>query len=401
MNDAHRTLMRYLLFGSLFLLLIRCTPSAPTAVPLDTQGQQYLTVSQRAYQRGNFTEALAWADSALAHAPTAVEPWIHQGNLLFSLDRYAAAESTYTQALVLQPQDGGIWLNLGNTLFRQQSFDAARAAYRNATRLLDTPAPWLALAEMHQRFSQPDSARLALQTALTKDSSMAVIYTNLSKLEEAEGQLAAASHYAERAYAIDTTAATAYQLGILTLKQGDALQAEGLLQWVATEQPWNFSALFNWGQALQRLNRPDAAHPILERAAALRAQAEPVETLAANSRNVPNNFRVRLELAEAYRNLGRLPDALTTYQVAAMLRPNNLDVRHNIATLHMALGDTAQARIGYESIITADSTHVEALINLMLYHNTQGNRPKARAYLQQAYRHGGPDHPSIRRLQGT
>jgi len=392
--------MRFLSLILCGLLVVACQPPAPP--PLDTEGQALIQASQQFAAGGDLTSALALADSAVTAYPQAYEALVQLGNINFLLDQYAKAEDAFSDALTYAPEDGGIWINLGNAYFRQQELGEALAAFRTATRYLDTPHPWLALAEIQDRLNQPDSARTALQTALRIDSTFVPARIRLAVLEETEGNLTAALDAAQTAYALASSDVDViYRLGALHLRLGDAQAAAPLLVRVVQQEPWNFSALFNLGQALQRLGQTEEAQRILDRAADVRDRASSVERLEMDSRAQPDDVRLRLLHAEGLRELGRLREALSAYQVAAAYRPEDLRIRHNIATLRLNTGDTTAARVGYEAIIAQDSTYVDALVNLALYFNQQGRRSMARRYLQQAYRHGGPDHPSIQRLQAT
>lgn len=392
--------MRCLLFVLVGLLVVACHPPAPP--PLDAEGRALIQASQQYAASGDFAGALAVADSAVTMYPQSYEALVQLGNINFSLDRYARAEGAFSEALAYAPEDGGIWINLGNAHFRQQELGEALVAFRTATRYLDTPHPWLAVAEIQDRLNQPDSARVALHTALRIDSTFVPARTRLAVLEETEGNLTVALAEAKRAADLAASNLDAmYQLGILHLRLGDAEAAAPLLAGVVQQQPWNFSALFNLGQALQRLGQAEDAQRILARAADVRDRASGVERLEMESRAQPDDLRLRLLHAEGLRELGRLAEALAVYQVAAASRPDDLGIRHNIATLRLNTGDTTAARVAYEAIVAKDSTYVDALVNLALYFNQQGERSKARRYLQQAYRHGGPDHPSIKRLQAA
>ncbi|MEM6646042.1 MAG: tetratricopeptide repeat protein [Bacteroidota bacterium] len=388
----------WIIFAS--LLVAACQPSAPA--PLDEAGRALVQASQQRAASGDFQSALALADSAVTAYPQSFEALVQLGNVNFMLDQYGRAEQAFSEALAFAPEDGGIWVNLGNAYFRQQELEQAREAFRTATRHLDTPNPWLALAEIQDRLNEPDSARAALHTALRIDSTFVPARTRLATLEETEGNLTVALAEATQAFSLaPSDVDVAYRLGTLHLKLGEAEAAAPLLSSVAQREPWNFSALFNLGQAMQRLGQAEDAQRILDRAAQVRDMASRVERLETDSRARPDDLGLRLRHAEGLRSLGRLREALSAYQVAAASQPDDLRILHNIATLHLNLGDTTAARMDYETILAEDSTYVDALVNLAVYFNQQGKRPTARRYLQQAYRHGGPDHPALQRLQAS
>ncbi|MDX1616659.1 MAG: tetratricopeptide repeat protein, partial [Candidatus Promineifilaceae bacterium] len=90
--------------------------------------------------------------------------------------------------------------------------------------------------------------------------------------------------------------------------------------------------------------------------------------------------RLRGELAEAYADRGRLPEAIKAYQDAIVLYPENANLYNNLATLYEEVGQLAEAEANYQKAIALRPAFAAPHYNLGLLYKEQG-------HVERAYRH--------------
>lgn len=366
--------------------------------PLSPSAARLVAEAQQALDRKMYTVGLALADSAVAAAPAAPEPYVIRGLLAFELGRMEQARHDYERALRLAPDRAGIRHNLGNVAFRQRRFREALRYYREELERHPAPRPWHALGGAYETLGRADSARWAYEQALRLDSAYAPAHAALADWHQREGEFDAALRHARAALRrlpddVDARA----RVGLLLVQSGRYEEAVPLLRSVVERQPWRYGAWFNLGQALQRLGREDARET-LARAEQVRAEQAVVERLEREARTSPESFTKQVELADALRRSGRLEEAMATYHRALSLRPDHLGLQNNLATLYLQLGDTTEALARYRDILRQDSTFAETWLNLGLHYARTGRRTEAEAAWQKAVTYGA-DNPTIQAMR--
>lgn len=101
------------------------------------------------------------------------------------------------------------------------------------------------------------------------------------------------------------------------------------------------------GVSLIRCGCPAQAEPVLRRAAAL----------------APADVSCRIDLGDALRDQGRLPEALDAYQISIALNPS-ADAWFRIAAIHQKLARKDEARQGYRKALELRPDFADALSNL-------------------------------------
>lgn len=87
----------------------------------------------------------------------------------------------------------------------------------------------------------------------------------------------------------------------------------------------------------------------------------------------PNNILLMVNLGTIQRNLGKLEEALISYNVAIEKYPNSAFIRHNRASLYCEMNRFEDALTDYNTMLLANSVDVEALHRRGLIYLSQKN----------------------------
>ncbi|MBO6575927.1 MAG: tetratricopeptide repeat protein [Rhodothermales bacterium] len=383
--------MRVLLLLLCIVAGTACGGAKVSRTPLPAEAQAWLDRAAEAESAGDFLLALVLADSAEARAQGHPTPLIFQAGVQLAMGRYAAADSLYALGLEADPSYPGAWLNRGNVAFTQRRFRTASNYYQREVR--DEARVWHARGAALEQVGALDSASAAFQTAVDRDPLFAPARKSLAEFMERGGDIDGALREARAAFQMDSTASgLRLLLARLEARHGDAEQGVRLLEGITRAEPWNYTARFALGQALQRLGDGRAAD-VLEAADSVRAAAQPIERMEMNARDFPSVENL-VRYAEGLRLAGRLSDALETYQQAVALDPGDFRLASNLATLYLQSGQTEEALARYQGIIRTFPQAPEPWINLALHFGRAGDLRQASRYLAGAEVRA-PDHPAV------
>lgn len=214
---------------------------APTLNALDTIMQQAVLL----HQQGQFAQALALYDQALALAPqhaqilylagaallslgqaeaaqqrldaalqadaNHIEALLQRGLLHYGAGRYLLAIADLQHMVTLAPQDKRGWINLAAAAVNADQIDLARHAAMQAVQLAPTDADgWNNLSQVHQRSGEFAQAEAALRRALQLNAQHAGIWSNLGDALRAQGRLAEAESAYRQALQLDPNLANAW-----------------------------------------------------------------------------------------------------------------------------------------------------------------------------------------------
>ena len=368
----------------------------PQDEPLSSSTLTAIGQVQQALAAGRLDESLQLIEVAMPnHEGTAEVHFVH-GRVLFELGRYDEAETAYQKAAAIASELEGLWHNMGNVSFQRKRYREALGRYSREADLFPAANPWHGLGGTYDALGLADSARFAYEQALYQDDSYAPAMISLAEWFETAGQFDAALEYARRALEIAPNHPDyLYRVGSLEYRAGEFAQAAKTLELVIEKRPWNYSALFASGQALQRLGMISEARAMLERAERTRVEQVEVELLGRDAISNPTNFQVQIDYADALRRTNRLEDAARVYIGALSLRPNNIDLQNNVATILLQLGQTDEAVIRYRKVLEADSTYANAWINLAIHYTRSSQVALARDAWAKAQQYA-PDHPAVK-----
>ncbi|HEX7070970.1 MAG TPA: tetratricopeptide repeat protein, partial [Rhodothermales bacterium] len=275
-----------------------------------------------------------------------------------------------------------------------ERFEEAVSHYRRAAELDPNPVSLQGLANAYWEIGERDSTVQILARAIEVDDSYAPIHFSLSAIAEELQDLDKARRHIHDAVALDSTNVD-YQLsaGVIDYKLALYDEARDHLQQVLAAEPMNHTALYNYGQALQRSGQREEGARYLELAETAREQDRALALLRQAVANNPTNAQNQLALARTLHGIGRLDEALRAYKAADLLSPGNAQIRHAIATLHLERGDLEEAIRRYRSIIATD-TLPEAWLNLGLAYARMDSLERAHAVWREAGKRF-PDHPAV------
>ena len=170
---------------------------------LDARAQSMLLEGERAFRRGAYEQALAYADSAEQYDPDAPVVPFFRGSIYTALERPEAARAAYQAALALDPAYPDVHLRLGQLEAERGRPRRALRLYRKEAQIAPTSPLYTQMGLTYAERGVPDSARLAYERALALDSTNARAHMMYGQLLEETGQLEAALGHSRQAMPIE------------------------------------------------------------------------------------------------------------------------------------------------------------------------------------------------------
>ena len=327
----------------------------------------------------NFTQALAFADSADKYATQRDDVHFFKGRVYSELGRFAEAEQAYKNALKATPSYKGVWNNLGNNAYRQQNFSLAIDFYKKELMLGKATIPLRALGRAFVELGQTDSARAYFEKAIELDDKYAAAFFNLAQLEEDEGNLNKALKRSSRAYGIEPdNLEYRYVYSTLLVQLGRGSEAIYNLEEIVKKWPWHHGAHYNLGRALVESGRQVEGEESLDQAEKVRATQAKIDHLENTVRALPDDPYSYAALAFALRKVGRYNDAMHSYKVALYLDQDNFDIWNNVANLFLLQGDTITALETYNYIVSRNPELTDIWLNMGVVYALSNQKEKAR-----------------------
>lgn len=399
--------MKYLCGVVLFIALIAtgCSSGDDEQQPsiteqlrrtVDPQVGEYLVRGQRAFERGAYTLALAYSDSAEGLAPNLADIHFLRGKIYTQLNQLDVAEIAYNVVMELDPAYHGARYNLALNAFRRGRLRDAIDLYVEEQAINETSGLLHELGRAYAKLGEPDSARMAYQRAIELDSTNATAHMWLGQLFEEIGELDKALEHSRTGLELKPDNLDyQYIVGSLLYRSEKSEEAVGYLERVANERAWHHGAQFNLGQVYMRLGREEEAKVFFARAdSAQQVQQEINEAQNAINRE-PDNLEHWITLATLLRRTGQLDRAVEAYKNAVTLEPWNLHLQSNLALLIMQTGDQAGAIRRFRAILTLDSTLADIWLNLGVAYANSGQKQDAQASWEKTLQLH-PGHPTAR-----
>jgi len=323
-------------------------------------------------QQGRYSEAEgAWRALVKAH-PADAEAYAHLGFLEARQEHYKEAIPLYRKALELDPSMPGLQLNLGLALFKGgelkpaiQTFSpllkaqpASSAEAQRLTTLIGIAhyglgeyaeaIPYLRNATAADPQNSPFRLLLA-QSCLNSEQFQCVldVYHEILTLnaESAEADMLAgeamdamkdhdgAIEQFRAAVKADPKAPNVhFGLGYLLWTQMQYESAAESFQAELANDPDHAQSLAYLGDANVRMNHPDVARPLLEKAI----------------RIDPKNELAHLDLGILDSDAGRKEDALLELKEAVRLSPDDVNAHFRLARLYKSMGENDQAKVEFD-----------------------------------------------------
>ena len=340
---------------------------------------RYLLQGSDLLKQHNFTQALAFADSADKYATQKADVHFFKGRVYSELGRFAEAEQAYKNALEDTPGYKGVWNNLGNNAYRQQNFSLAIDFYKKELTLGRETIPLRALGRAFVELGQTDSARAYFEKVIELDNKYTAAYFNLAQLEEDEGNLKKALKYSSRAYGIEPeNLEYRYVYSTLLVQLNRGSEAIYNLKEIVRQWPWHHGAHYNLGRALIKAGQHVDGEKYLEQAEQVRAAQAKIDHLENTVRALPDDPYSYAALAFALRKAGRYNDAMHSYKVALYLDQDNFDIWNNVANLYLLQGDTVTALATYNYIVTRNPALTDVWLNMGVVYALSNQKEKAR-----------------------
>lgn len=377
----------------ILLMLFGCTPS-------DRQPDvtQFILRGNEAFQAGDYTGALEFADSALTYNRKSSDAHFLRGRVYFELEQWDHAEVAYLAVIDLEPDYPGVRHNLGNIYYFQRQYRDALTQFIQATRSSTSANSWHAAAVVYNALSEPDSATAAFEQAIRLDSLYGPVHTSFADFLEEQGNYLEALEHSKIALAIRPNyLPDLLRQGRLLLRLGHLDETIALLQPIITEYPYHAEPRYLLGQALQQSGSLTESAELFSEADSLREIEQRRGQLANAAETQPTNFQAQVDYATALRRSGHLEESLKRYLMAQALRPENLDLQFHIATLEADLGNPVNAEERLLRILAVDSSYVLAWLGLgEVYRKTNRSILAKDAYGQAA--RINPDHPAVQQF---
>ena len=372
--------MKYLIL--LIFALYCCSSNEKQTVNearVNPKANRFLLRGSDFLKQHNFTQALAFADSADKYTTQKAGVHFFKGRVYSELGRFAEAEQAYKNALKATPGYKGFWNNLVNNAFRQQNFSLAIDLYKKELMLGKATIPLRAMGRAFVELGQTDSARAYFEKAIELDDKYAAAFFNLAQLEEDEGNLNKALKRSSRAYGIEPdNLEYRYVYSTLLVQLGRGNEAIYNLEEIIKKWPWHHGAHYNLGRALVDSGRKGEGEKYLEQAEKVRATQAKIDHLENTVRALPDDPYSYAALAFALRKVGRYNDAMHSYKVALYLDRDNFDIWNNVANLYLLQGDTITALETYNYIVSRNPELTDIWLNMGVVYALSNQKEKAR-----------------------
>lgn len=371
-------------------LVPACLPAPAQTSSSDAQQRSAIALQQE----GRLAEAEAVWQAVFKSHPTDAEACAAIGFLESQQHRYPQAVRYYSKAAALNPGLPGLQMNLGLALFKATRMNEAAGVflplYREANpdsadaqrlRLLIGMADYAAgsyaaavsfLREAIARDPQNLPYRLVLaHSCLWSEQYQCVldVYHEILSInaESAEADMLAGEAYDEMRDDSDAIQqfrnavkmdpkypGVHFGLGYLLWCKNDLTEAAQQFQLEADNVPGDAQTLAYWGDSELRLNHPEAARPLVERA----LKIDDSQELA------------WLDLGILDAGAGRNQEALRELKRAERLAPSDSQAHWRLARLYLKMGMRSEAQAEFAKTKNLNNAENERLTDKMRPHQT-------------------------------
>jgi len=368
---------------------------------LDEHERSMLVEGQKAFQRGNYEQALAFLDSVETAEPRAPVVHFNRGRVYSALNRFDAARSSYRRAIELDPQYPEARQRLGDIEYQYGRVRSALDLYREEEKIDPTSQLYVNMGLIYTKLGKVDSARMAYDRAVALDSTDANAHMMYGQFLEETGNLEAALTQSRKALSIEPDRPNyQFAVGSQLFQLGQLEEAATYLKQAADARLLHYPAQYNMGQVLMRLGREQEAETYLARADSARQLMDQITTAQDVASRNPNAVANWVELGELFRKAGEQGRAVQAFNRAASLEPTNLRVQNKLGEMMLAEGRTQQALQRFQNILSVDETRSDVWINLGLAHAVAGNCTEARQAWNTALQYRPNDPTAKKYLEG-
>ena len=274
-------------------------------------------------RRGDNGAALELLEEARTKSPSSIEIRLALAQVYLTRNDLARARPMLDEAVGIAPNRADVVNATGRLLLDAQRFDEALARFRRATELDgNNPLYWLNTGRAQLAMDQSAAARESLEKALALKPDWLPAVSTLVLLELRTG-------------GVDAALARAQDLRKRHPSEPAAAVLEGDV-YMAGRRYREAALAYEDAERM----RPDAMIA-LKRHEALRLGAleHPEEPLLRWLGLRPEDYRVRVVLAQFYLTTGRLPPSIEEFEAVLRQAPQNIVVLNNLAWLYQQVKD--------------------------------------------------------------
>ena len=196
-----------------------------------------IDMARQQFEQGQVKRALATTENVLQNSPTYAPAHVLLGSIYLEQDRLAAAKEAFTRATALDPGSGEAHYGLGVLAERRQQLEVALEHYQTAWQSQpDKPMYLLAVVDTQVAMGDVAGALARLEGALGQVEENPSLYLTAGRLCMQLGQRErAVAFYREARLLAPESAMVRETLGLALLETGQAAEALGYFQELATE----------------------------------------------------------------------------------------------------------------------------------------------------------------------
>ncbi|MDR3458995.1 MAG: tetratricopeptide repeat protein [Verrucomicrobiae bacterium] len=366
------------------LLLVQTVRTEADVAPVSARLDKLIKAGDRAslevalgtlaFRNNDAKTAEAAFKRALALDPKSVEALEALGALEATQNNVKEAEANFKAAADLSPARSTKRMVYARFKLQSGQADAARQILEEALKQAPDYIPaWMGLAEIDLAAKQFDASRGSLTKVLARDPDNFDGLMLDSRLRFAQGDLTGTVATLERMARLYPQAPRVhFQLGAAYLASGDDTKATVSLNRALELDPGFSEAVLLLAQIQVKNQNPDPA----------------IVSLGKLVQKYPQFTHAELLLADAYRQRGKLNEALGIYATVERQSPNAPEVLLLDGSTELQAGDKAQARQKFEralALAPANLPALEQLVNLDLEEkNFDGANQRVQTKLSQA-----------------
>jgi tetratricopeptide (TPR) repeat protein len=323
----HKISIRRFLWAILFLLIL------PVTV-----GCQELEPAIKAYQKGDYDQAIQLLNQYLLQKPNDPEAYFYLGNVYFKTEMLDSAIIQYKKALDLKSKYWEAMYQLGYAYYKQGKYDQAEQTFEEGRKTKERGEFYNGLGLVQMAKGMLKEADLSFRKAISDDRKNAEFHKNLGDVNFKKGVMVIAIQSYQEALALDSSLVDVhFNLGRSYLNQMDFNKAMEEFKTVIRLDPQHKEAYLALGDLymLDRKHYPEA-----------RIMYE--EYLKFNQQN----SKVYSNLGEAYYYLSKISNSLVvggdTLSQTDLLSKSvenlkkSIDLDPNVADVYLLIGKAYQ-----------------------------------------------------------
>ena len=318
----------------------------------------------------NYRFAVELAKRAYQIEPTSVRVLSRLSSIYIKLGEHAQATRLLQAAVKLAPRDPELFFQLGDILYNSKRYDDAIRNYQKSLSLKgDAPLAYVALGKCYTMLGKPKQSEAHFRKALVIDEACASAYNALGNLYLFRNHKENAKEFFARACRLEGQNFDYKKdyAGILRVCGETGAAIEVLTELVSVAEA-DRGLLKDLATAYQEEKRYPEAQATLTRAIQLD----------------PDNYRLYFALARCYQGSNDNGSAAGVLQRALVLQPDYIDAWMLLADIYMRLERLDQAEESYSKALGLDAHNTRALNGLAGIYCARGEFAQAEKYYQES-----------------